>query len=107
MKTALLLLALIPLQDQETSKDPEVRRVTLDYKDATLSQILEDLRKGTGIPIDLDDAARKEVDPDKESFSIKIRDASLYNALKLILGPSQLTVKSLEKKRILITVGPR
>jgi hypothetical protein len=106
MKTALLLLALIPVQDKENSKDPEIRRVTLDYKDATLTRILEDLRKATGIPIELDEAARKKVDPDKDQFSIKITDLSLYNSLRLILQPSELTVKSVDKKKILITAEP-
>ena len=106
MKTALLILALIPGQDKNDSKDPEIRRVSLDYKDASLSRVLEDLRKTTGIPIEFDDAARKQVDPDKEEMSIKIQEMSLYNSLKLMLGPLNLAVNSVEKKKILITVQP-
>lgn len=104
MNAALLILALLPLQDKNDSKDPEIRRVTLDYKDAPLSRILEDLRKTTGIPIEWDDAAKKQVDPDKEIFSIKIEDLSLHSSLRLMLLPRSLTVLSVEKKKILITV---
>ena len=104
MKTALLLLALIPVQEKEDSRDPDVRRVSLDYSSASLSQILEDLRKVTGIPIDMDDAARKQVDPDKVLISVKIADLTLSTSLRLMLTSLQLSIQSIEKKKVLITV---
>jgi hypothetical protein len=104
MKTALLLLALIPVQEKEDSRDPDVRRVSLDYSSASLSQILEDLRKVTGIPIDMDDAARKQVDPDKVLISVKIADLTLSTSLRLMLTSHQLSIQSIEKKKVLITV---
>jgi hypothetical protein len=104
MKTALLLVALIPVQNKEDSRDPDVRRVSLDYSSASLSQILEDLRKVTGIPIDMDDAARKQVDPDKVLISVKIADLTLSTSLRLMLTSHQLSIQSIEKKKVLITV---
>ena len=104
----LLLLALFPLQADEkhTSQDPEIREVLFDYDQVTLAAMLADLQKRSGIPIEMDAAAKKVVDPDTTIFSTKIQDLSLYKCLYMLLRPKGLTVKCPEKKRVLITAEP-
>ena len=102
-----LVLALLPVQDGESSKDPLQRRVTLDYENALLETILSDIRKATGIPIEMDEYARAEVDPAKVRISIKVQDLNLISALGLMLRPRSpvIAIHSVEKKKVLITTS--
>ena|SRR6185295_15997113 len=85
------------------AKDPNTTRVSIKVKDATLDQVLKTLTKDTGIPIELDDAAKKEIDPEKEQISIDIKQLNLTDALRLILGPANMDVKVVEEKKVVIT----
>jgi hypothetical protein len=102
MISAILMLALaaVPAQDKT---DPDVARVTLEFQDTTLGVILESIRKITGIPIDLDEAARKSVDLDKDTATVEIKDTTVTGALQLIFGVRGLKVKVIDKKKVLIT----
>lgn len=85
------------------AKDPDTTRVSIKVKDATFDQVLRTLTKDTGIPIELDDAAKKEIDVEKAEISIEITQLNLTAALRLIFGPSNLEVKVVDKKKVVIT----
>ena len=99
---ALLILALIPLQDAKKSKDPDVRRVSLKVENHPLSKIVGDLQKETGIPIEFDDAAMKRINSDDSQATIDIQDMVLSGALKLLVLPLGCDVKVIDKKKVLI-----
>lgn len=86
------------------AKDPESVTVTLDYKDLTIAEILTDLQKVSGVPIEMDESAREAVDPAKQRRSIKVQDINLTSALHLLFRPLGLTVRLVDKKKFLITV---
>jgi hypothetical protein len=101
-----LLLAFIPAQDVEkdSSKDPDVRQMDMSYEEMPLTAILSDLQRKTGIPIEMDEDAKKAVDPDKTLVSIKVHDLSLCKSLYLMLLPHRLTVRVVDRKKVLITI---
>jgi type II secretory pathway component GspD/PulD (secretin) len=105
MISAILMLALaaVPVQDK---KDPDVARVTLEFQDTALGVILESIRKITGIPIELDEAARKNVDLENGKVTAQIKDTTVTSALKLLFGIYGLEVNVIDKKKVLIT-GPK
>lgn len=100
-----LVLALGALQadDRQTSKDPEIRHVDFDTKDASLTEIFADLQKTTGIPIEMDERARKAVDPDQTRLTTKIRDISLWIGLNLAVRHLKLVPQIVDHRKILIT----
>jgi hypothetical protein len=85
-------------------QDPDTVKVTLDVQDASMGQLLDMLRTISKVPIDIDEAAKKAVDFDREQVSIKLQDIALTAALQLVLGPHKLEVKVVDKKKVLITV---
>lgn len=87
--------------------DPDIVKVTADFENATLTEVLENLTLITQVPIELDDAAKKKIgDPKKERISFKVQDISLTAAAKLIFTPRGLEVKVVDQKKLLITVSP-
>jgi hypothetical protein len=95
----MIAIALACLLAQE--KDPDVATVTLDMTNASLGLILETLSKTTGIPIELDADAKKDLDL-RESTTLKLENMVLTGALKLILFPSGFEAKVFDKKKVLI-----
>jgi hypothetical protein len=95
-----------PFQDEsaQDKKDPDSVKVTLDCENASIGEILESLKLISGIPIELDAAAQKKVDPAIEKVSLKLQDTILTDALKLLFGPRGLEVTVVDKKKVLITV---
>jgi hypothetical protein len=58
--------------------DPDTVKVTADFENATLTEVLENLTLISQVPIELDDAAKKKLgDPQKERISFKVKDISL------------------------------
>jgi hypothetical protein len=102
MKTALMVLAM--LTATQDAKDPEKVRVTAEFKNTTFAAALEALRKQSGVPIEVDEAAKKVVDFEKDLLTLKLNDIVLTGALRLMCGPSGLEARVVEKKKILITV---
>jgi hypothetical protein len=101
-----LLLALGALQadEKQTSKDPEIREINLEYKDASLTEVFVDLQKKSGIPIEMDERARKAVDPDQTLLTTTIRNLPLYKSLYLAVRHlPKLSVQVLDHRNILIT----
>ena len=104
MKAVLLILALIPWQDKEDSTDPDIRSVSVDYDNVLLDKILADLQKRTGIPIEMTDGAREQLNPSKVTVSIKVEDMPLTSVLRLIILPrtTNVGIISVQKKKVLL-----
>jgi hypothetical protein len=100
---AALILCLIPPQDAKTSKDPDVRRVTLKVVNQPLGVILADLQKQSGIPIERDEAAQKQIDSDDSMVSFTVDDLTLSGALSLLLLPRGFKVVTVNKNKVLVT----
>jgi len=100
----ILTLGALQADEKQTSKDPEIRQIDFEYKDAALTEVFADLQKKTGIPIEMDERARKAVDPDKTLLTTTIRDLSLYKSLYLTVGRyPRISVQVVNHRKILIT----
>ena len=84
------------------AKDPDVATISLDLKDTPLGKVLEIVTKETGIPIELHEDVKKELDLEKELISVQLTKIQVTGALKLLLGPRACDVKVVDKKKILI-----
>lgn len=91
----MLLLALL--------QDPDVATVTIDVRDKPLGKVLELITKESGVPIELDDAVKKELDLDQELVTFKIEKLQVTGAVKLLLGARGLEVKALDKKKVRVS----
>ena len=99
----LLSLALVAV----LAGDPDTTKVTGDFQNAALSEILENLTLITQVPVELDAAAKKKLgDPTKLMLSVKFDNITLTAAAKLIFGPHGLEVKVVDAKKLLITSAP-
>jgi hypothetical protein len=99
----LLSLALVAV----LAGDPDSTKVTGDFQNASLSDILENLTLITQVPVELDASAKKKLgDPSKLTLTVKFNDISLTAAAKLIFGPHGLEVKVVDAKKLLVTVTP-
>ena len=85
-------------------KDPATTKVGLKVENATLDKVLQTLRTDSGIPIDLDEGAKKEIDLEKEQISLDVQKTNLTDVLKLIFGPRGFDIKVVDKKKVVITV---
>jgi topoisomerase IA-like protein len=103
---AALILLLQPLQEKEPSKDPDVRKVYISAENQTITEILEKLRQETGIPIEYQNSAKEFLNPDKTRVTFKVDSVTLHVALTLLFLPRGLTVDAVDKKKIVIFLGP-
>lgn len=85
------------------AQDPDVATVTLDLKDAPIRQVLASITKETGIPIELDDAVKKELDSDQELVSFKVEKLAVTGALKLLLLPRGYEARVVDKKKVRVS----
>jgi len=99
---AALILCLIPPQDAQKSKDPDVRRVTLKADNWPLGKVVAELQKQSDIPIEYDPDVMKDLEKDDETVSIQLADIVLTGALRLIFGPHGYKVVVIDKKKVLI-----
>ena len=85
--------------------DPDTMKVTVDFAETSLTDVLTTLTALTKVPIELDAAARRKLgDPDKLMVSFKVKDVALTGALSLLLGPHGLSVKVVDRKKVVVTV---
>ena len=97
----LIALALVALAGDVDTK------VTADFENASVTEVLESLTLVTQVKIELDDAARKKLgDPSQAKVSIRLKDVSVTGALQLLFGPSGLQVKVVDRSKLLVTVAP-
>lgn len=97
--TLLAFLAVTAPQD----KDPDKVRVTIDLQDASLKEVLDMVENLSGIPVEVDAAARKALDFDNCKISIKVRDLSVTGALRLMVGPRGCDATWVDKKKMVIS----
>lgn len=89
------------------ANDPDTTKVTADFENASLTEVLESLTLISQVPIELDEAAKKKIgDPSKEKITIKINNISVTGAAKLIFGPRGLEVKVVDKRKLIVTSTP-
>lgn len=100
MKTSILLVGLLAGLGQD--KDPDQVRITVDLQDVTMGEAIEAFSRLSGVPIELDDAARKELDLGRK-LGIKMQDISLTSGLKLLLVRTNMDVRTVDRKKVLIT----
>ena len=85
------------------STDPDTYRITMDLTDTPLGEVLDQIRDLTGVPIEMDEAAKQKVDlSTKTSFNVK--DISLTGAVRILLTGKGVEVKSVDKKKIVVSV---
>ena len=85
--------------------DPDTTKVTLDFQNAPLTEILETLTLVSQVPVELDEAALKKLgDPAKNIVSMKCRDIPVTGAAKLLFGPRGLEVRVVDRRKLLVTV---
>jgi len=65
-------------------------RISLDFKDARLDEVIAYFQEYSGLNFHLDADARAKVDADGAKITLKLKDVSLSTALKLILNPREL-----------------
>jgi hypothetical protein len=99
MKTMVLVIAFACFFQE---KDPESARVTLDCKDMAVSDILAQIQSKTGIPVIMDEEARKLLDPSTKK-TLLVQDIRLRSALSLLFVPYGLTIRLTDKKCFLVT----
>ena len=86
-------------------QDPDTVKVTVEVQDMSLAQVLKLIQTSSRVPIELDAAARRKIDPEKETISATLKDVSVTTALKLLIGPAGLQVKVVDQKKVVITVA--
>ena len=83
--------------------DPE-SKVTVQFENTPLSEVLTQMTTLTDVPIEIDAAARKKLgELDKLMVSFSVKDVSLTGALKLLLGPYGLSVQVVDRKKLVVT----
>ncbi len=102
LSAAALILCLIPPQDTKTSKDPDVRRVTVKAENFPVGKVVADLMQQTGIPIEYDDEVKKKLESDKGSLTLDLADLTLTDVLRLLFQPYGFKVVAVDKKKVLI-----
>ncbi len=93
----LTLLALLAC-----AQDPEAAKVTLDFKGLPIAKLLDALRTQTKVSIEVDEAAKKAVDVDKELVDLSVQEVPLTVVLQFVFRPHGLKVDVVDKKKIRI-----
>lgn len=84
--------------------DPDTIKVTVDFQDAGMNDVIENLTRISKVPIDLDDAARKKLgDLSRHKVNLNLKDISVTGAARLLFGPHGLQVKVVDRRKLLIT----
>jgi hypothetical protein len=99
MKTMALAIAFTCFFQE---KDPESVKVTLDCKDMAVSDILTQIQSKTGLPVIMDEEARKLLDPSTKK-TLVVQEIRLRSALSLLFLPYGLTIRLIDKKSFLVT----
>ena len=99
MRTLVVALALAC-----TSTDPDGLTMTLDMSDSTLGEVLDQLREISGVPIEMDEAARKKLDLSAKT-TLKAKDLNLTSTVRLLFSGKGVEVKAVDKKKIVISAA--
>jgi len=94
----LILLACFP-KDRTRDQPP---RVTLDCEGEAITVVLMEVKRQTGVLVELDASSKPELDPLTPVW-FKVRDIPLEGALRLLCQPRGLWVTWKDRKHVLIT----
>lgn len=97
MKMLALVLALTCC-----STDPDTYKISMELTDSTIGEVVDQIRDLTGVPIEMDEATKKKVDLSTK-VNFKVKDLSLTSAVKILFSGKGVEVKSVDKKKIVIT----
>lgn len=75
----------------------ETRPITLDFRNASLSVVLEAITRGSGINFILDRDVRQD-----GRVTVYLRNAKVEDAIDLVIGANQLARKTMDSKTVLI-----
>ena len=98
MKMLVLALALAAFP----TTDPDTYKITMEITDSTLGEVLDQIRDLTGVPIEMDEAAKNKVDLSTKA-TFKVKDLTLTSAVRILFNGKGVEVKSVDKKKIVIT----
>jgi len=101
-----LILFLMTFQDAARSKDPEVRKTSQKLVNYPLTAIVVKLMEDTGIPIEFDEKAKKQIDNDDSCISVDVEHLSVLDLLHLICVPRNLKAVAVDKMKVVITTAP-
>ena len=82
---------------QNTRGLSETRPITLDFRNASLSVVLEAITRGSGINFIMDRDVRQD-----GRVTVYLRNAKVEDAIDLVIGANQLARKTIDSKTILI-----
>jgi hypothetical protein len=94
----LILLAVFP-KDRTRDLPP---RVTLDAEGESVTVLLMEVERQTGVRVEIDASAKGELDPWMPVW-LKVSDISMDSALALLCTPRGLWVTWKDRKHVLIT----
>lgn len=109
-RIAVLLLCLVglasagddPQRDEIVSKLNNTK-VSLDFRETPLVDVMDFVREMSGINILIDPKVYDDVDPEKLNITVKVDDLQLGSALRLLLGLRDLTAVYREGVLIVVT----
>src|SRR5262252_4885434 len=94
----LILLAIFP-KDRTRDEPP---RVTLDGEGESLTVLLMEVKRQTGVLVEIDASAKPELEPLTPVW-FKVSDIPLEGALRLLCQPRGLWVTWKDRKHVVIT----
>jgi type II secretory pathway component GspD/PulD (secretin) len=90
---------------QEIVNKLNTMRLTLDFKDATLDDVLGYIRDFSGLNIVVDAEVGQKVTPDQLKVSLHVKDLLLKSCLKLMLSSRELTATYKEGVILIVPKG--
>jgi len=95
------LLLVLALCSKDRARDlPD--KVTLHFENASITEILTEIRRQSGIEVEMDEVAR-QVLPNREKLTFHVREIPVRCALQLLFKPRRLVVRE-GRVKVLITV---
>ncbi len=91
-----------PQRDEIVSKLTNMK-VSLDFRETPLADVMDFVRELSGINILVDPRVYEEVDPAKLVLTVKVDDLQLGSALRLVLGLRDLTAVYREGVLLVVT----
>ena len=102
--TFIPLALVLALCSKDHPRDVPARFV-LDLTEASIDQVVAEVKRQTGITLELDECARARVALES-TWSFKVRDISVTSALTLLFRPHYLEVRWKDSKTAVITPSP-
>jgi hypothetical protein len=88
----------------QDKKSPDSVKISAEFDNATIGEVLDSLKAISGVPIELDEAAQKKLDLETR-ITFKVQDTPLTEAVQILLTGRGLAVTVVDKRKVLITVA--